>query len=186
MRILISGLWMFLGTDQRSDSVKPCHTVQLHRLKMSARICSQCRTPTTLPRRKQLMVVSVVVAFFVILRSSLLQRDPVIRENAIPCLGPVSIAALTFNRSSDYHTGSTEFQHSCFLFCKYCAGLLLITVLCTVFPPVLSEEAWINRRIIPRKPLMRSNTLVDSASRPDHCFHRQRAKYYLCFTGVLL
>ena len=29
-----------------------------------------------------------------------------------------------FNRSSYYHTGSTEFQHSCFLFCKYCAGLL--------------------------------------------------------------
>lgn len=182
MRILISGLWIFLGTVNGlilSNRVTPFSYTDL---KCLPDLFAMQNT-NYFTAEEATMVVSVVVAFFVIL-GLLFAKGPRYQGKRHTVLGPVSIAALIL-----IGLPLTTQAHRVPTFLLPILQILrratLITVLCTVFPPVLSEEAWINRRIIPRKPLMRSTPLL-FRQQPDHCFHRQRAKYYLCFTGVLL
>ena len=119
MRILISGLWIFLGTVNGlilSNRVTPFSYTDL---KCLPDLFAMQNT-NYFTAEEATVVVSVVVAFFVIL-GLLFAKGPRYQGNrawsGLHCRSD-------FNLSSDYHTGSTEFQHSCFLFCKYCAGLL--------------------------------------------------------------
>ena len=122
MRILISGLWIFLGTVNGlilSNRVTPFSYTDL---KCLPDLFAMQNT-NYFTAEEATMVVSVVVAFFVIL-GLLFAKGPRYQGKTPYRAWSGLHCRSDFNRSSDYHTGSTEFQHSCFLFCKYCAGLL--------------------------------------------------------------
>lgn len=164
MRILISGLWIFLGTVNGlilSNRVTPFSYTDL---KCLPDLFAMQNT-NYFTAEEATMVVSVVVAFFVIL-GLLFAKGPRYQGKRHTVLGPVSIAALILIGLPI----TTQAAQSSNILASYFANIAQGYSdygLCTVFPPVLSEEAWINRRIIPRKPLMRSTPLlIPPAARP--------------------
>ena len=122
MRILISGLWIFLGTVNGlilSNRVTP---LRLHRLKMSAGSVRNAEHQLFYSgggNHGRVRCGCLLCHSW----SSLCKGTPLSGNAPYRAWSGLHCRS-DFNRSSDYHTGSTEFQHSCFLFCKYCAGLL--------------------------------------------------------------